>query len=129
MKRRNGRGRKVKAEIKKLCREIAEKFQPEKIILFGSHAYGTPREGSDIDLLVIMPYQGRHTQQAIKIHQSLDTLAPLDLLVRTPEEVTKRIEMEDFFMREIVERGIVLYEADHTGMDRQGRRRLGRRAA
>ncbi len=112
-----GRRREALTQIKQISEQIAKEFKPEKIILFGSYAYGIPRQGSDIDLMVIMPYQGRHTEQAIKIHEHLNTLAPIDLLVRTPEEVQKRIEMGDSFVREILERGKVLYEASHSGMD------------
>jgi uncharacterized protein len=109
-----GRRREALAEIKQISEQIAREFQPEKIILFGSYAYGIPREGSDIDLLVIMPFEGRHRAQAVKIHERLDTWLPLELLVRRPEEIAERIEMDDFFIREIVERGKVLYEASHT---------------
>ena len=113
----DGTRRVARRQIEAYCRVVAREFKPEKIILFGSYAYGIPRQGSDIDLLVIMPYEGRHTEQRIKIHESLSTLAPIELLVRTPEEVQKRIEMGDSFMREIIERGKVLYEASHAGMD------------
>ena len=109
---------KVKAEIKNLCRQIVENFQPEKIILFGSHAYGKPNADSDVDLLVVMPFEGRDSQKAIEIRMKIQTTVPLDLLVRTSEQIQTRIEMEDFFMREINERGRVLYEADNAGMDR-----------
>ncbi|MEK6321346.1 MAG: nucleotidyltransferase domain-containing protein [Acidobacteriota bacterium] len=109
-------------DIKHLCEKIALEFHPEKIILFGSHAYGKPQWDSDVDLLVIMPFRGRHTRQAIKIRSRIETPVALDLLVRTPEEISKRLEMEDFFIREIVERGKVMYEANHEGVDRQGGR-------
>ena len=109
-----GRRREALGQIKQFSEQIAREFKPEKIILFGSYAYGIPRQGSDIDLLVIMPFEGRHTEQRIKIHGRLKTLAPLNLLVRKPEEVQKRIEMGDSFMREIVERGKVLYDASHA---------------
>ena len=100
--------------VQSYCDAVAQEFRPQKIILFGSHAYGTPHEGSDIDLLVIMPYEGGHAQQAIKILNTIGGFAPPDLLVRTPDEVAKRIEMGDFFMREITEQGKVLYEATHN---------------
>ncbi len=48
----------VKSEIKNLCRQIVENFNPQKIILFGSHAYGKPNADSDVDLLVVMPFEG-----------------------------------------------------------------------
>ena len=105
------------AYIKRLCRKIIEGFQPEKIILFGSRAWGKPRPDSDIDLLVVMPYEGTHSAQAIRILTYLDVLVSLDLLVRTPEEVEQRIEMGDQFMKEILARGKVMYEADHARVD------------
>lgn len=102
------------AEIQKLCEQIARDFRPERIILFGSYARGTPTPDSDVDLLVIMPFEGRHTQQAIRVLNKLNALMPIDLLVRTPEQVRERVAMGDFFMREILEQGKVMYEADHA---------------
>ncbi len=103
--------------IKRLCQQIANAFLPERIILFGSQAYGTPTEDSDIDLLVVMPYENSHAAQAIRILNRLNVLAPIDLLVRSPEEVRERIEIGDRFMREIFERGKVMYETAHGRMD------------
>jgi predicted nucleotidyltransferase len=94
-------------EIKQLCEQIAREFHPEKIILFGSHAYGKPQWDSDVDLLIIMPFKGRPHRQAVNIRSRIDTPVAVDLLVRTPEEISKRLEMEDFFIREIIERGHV----------------------
>jgi len=108
---------KINAQIKNLCRQIVENFNPQKIILFGSHAYGKPNADSDVDLLVVMPFEGRNSQKAIEILCRLKTDVPLDLLVRTSEQVRQRIEMEDFFMQDIVEKGRVLYEADYAGAD------------
>lgn len=100
--------------IEELSERIAREFQPERIILFGSHAYGQPSSDSDIDLLIIMPFEGRQSEQAIRILNRLNELAPIDLLVRRPEEIEERLEMGDSFMREIIERGKVLYEAHHA---------------
>ena len=108
------------AYIRRLCRRIVEGFHPDKIILFGSRAYGKPRWDSDIDLLVIMPYEGSSRAQAVRIRNHLDTLAPIDLLVRTQDEICERIEMEDDFIEEIVERGKVMYETDHGRMGQKG---------
>jgi poly(A) polymerase Pap1 len=112
-----GRRREALTQIKQISEQIAREFKPEKIILFGSYAYGIPRQGSDIDWLVIMPFEGRHRAQTVKIHERLDTWLPLDLLVRRPEEIAERIEMGDTFIRKIVERGKVLYDSQHKGMD------------
>lgn len=102
------------AEIRQLCRRIARDFHPDRIILFGSHAYGQPTTDSDIDLLVVMPFEGRHTEQAIRILDKLNVLAPLDLLVRTPEQMKERLALGDTFISEILERGKVMYEANHA---------------
>jgi predicted nucleotidyltransferase len=127
--RSEGRRREALMEIKKISQQIADEFKPEKIILFGSYAYGIPREGSDIDLLVIMSFEGSHREQSVKIRLQLNTLLPLDLLVRRPEEIAERIKMDDTFIRQIIERGKVLYEAKHAGVGRKSRRGLGMRAA
>lgn len=107
----------VNAEIKNLCGQIVEKFNPVKVILFGSYAYGKPRAGSDVDLLVVMPFEGRESQQAIKIRQKISSPLPFDLLVKTPEQIRSRIALNDFFVREITEKGRILYETVNKGMD------------
>ncbi|MFN0087796.1 MAG: nucleotidyltransferase domain-containing protein [Blastocatellia bacterium] len=102
------------AYISALCRRIADEFKPEKIILFGSHAYGTPTPDSDLDLLVVMPVQGQPVEQAIKIGRKMKFALPLDLLVRTPRQISERLAMNDYFIREIVERGKVMYDSEHA---------------
>ena len=101
------------AFIRNICACIAEEFKPEQIILFGSHAYGTPTLDSDLDLLVVMPFVGSPLAQAVKISRQLKLMIPVDLIVRTRAQVNERLAMDDFFMREIVERGKVMYEAQH----------------
>jgi predicted nucleotidyltransferase len=107
----------VKTEIKKICRQIVDNFNPQKVILFGSYAYGNPNSDSDVDLLVIMPFNERHSRKAIEIRLKIKTVVPLDLLVRTPEHIQERIEMGDFFMQEINQRGKILYDSTNAGMD------------
>src|SRR5438270_13493245 len=101
-------------QINALARRIAERFRPSKIVLFGSHAYGTPNEDSDVDLLIIMPVKGPVVEMAVKIYREMDALGVLphatDLMVRTPAQLRRRIAHGDFFVREIVEKGKVLYE-------------------
>jgi predicted nucleotidyltransferase len=101
-------------EIRKLCEQIAREFRPEKIILFGSHAYGHPTPHSDIDLMLVMDFEGDPLEQAISILSRLNALLPVDLLVRTPQQIRQRLEIGDSFMREILERGKVMYEARHA---------------
>jgi predicted nucleotidyltransferase len=111
--------------IRKLAREIAGQFRPEKIILFGSYAYGSPHADSDVDLLVIMPARNM-IDQAVRIRRALPPRSfPLDLIVRTPEFVRRGLEGEDWFLREIVGKGKVLHEARDQGVDSEGRDGLG----
>jgi predicted nucleotidyltransferase len=91
--------------------EVAERFAPEKIILFGSYAYGRPTEDSDIDLLVVMDHEGSAVEQAAKIRSSIHSLFPVDVLVRSARKINDRVEMGDLFMKSILEKGEVLYEA------------------
>lgn len=96
--------------IQETARQIAERFDPEQIILFGSYAYGEPQPDSDVDLLVVMRTSLKETEQAIRICQSIPYSYGLDLLVRTPENLKRRIEMGDRFLRDITLQGKVLYE-------------------
>lgn len=113
--------------IHRFAREVAERFQPEKIILFGSHAYGTPHDGSDVDILVVVPARNE-LDQAVRIRLTVDYNFPLDLIVRTPENLAWRLAEGDSFLYEIVNRGRILYEKADGRMGPQGRGRLSRRA-
>jgi uncharacterized protein len=108
--------------IRRLAEEIVEKFQPDKIILFGSYAYGEPNQDSDVDILVVMPARNEMTQ-AIRIRGATEHPFPMDLIVRTPENLRERVELGDWFLREIVGRGVVLYEKTDGGVGPQGRNR------
>ncbi len=102
------------AYIERVCARIVSACAPEKIILFGSHVWGQPTPESDIDLLVVMNFAGEPIHQAIRLSRELGLVTPLDLLVRTPQQVAERLQSEDLFMREILERGKVMYEAKHA---------------
>jgi predicted nucleotidyltransferase len=97
--------------IESLARQIAEKFSPQKIILFGSYARGNPRPESDVDILVVMDTSMREVEQSIEISQQIDYLFGLDLLVYTPSHLKERLEMGDAFIQDILKEGKVLYEA------------------
>jgi predicted nucleotidyltransferase len=114
------------AAIRKFAREVAERFRPEKIILFGSRACGAPHADSDVDLLVIMPTRNRRAT-AVDIRMAIDAPFAMDLLVRTPSYVRKRLAQGDSLLSEALTRGVVLYETDDAGMGAKGRRRLPRR--
>lgn len=118
----------TKKQIKELCDQIVREFQPEKIILFGSHAYGKPTPDSDVDLLVIMSYEGEYRKQLVKMLTKIESYVPMDLLLRTPKEINERLELGDFFIKEITERGKVMYDETDSGVGGESRRRLERRA-
>ncbi len=84
--------KKTVVEIQNLCRQIVENFNPQKIILFGSHAYGKPNEDSDVDLLIVLPFNGRHAEQSVRIRRRIKSSIPLDLLVRTPKEISEKLQ-------------------------------------
>jgi predicted nucleotidyltransferase len=102
----------TEAIIEEITRKIVKTFQPERIILFGSHAYGKPGRDSDMDLLVIMDTEARPAERSTRIAQVCrPRYVAMDILVRTPEEIEKRLEGFDPFLEEILSRGRVLYDA------------------
>src|SRR4051812_20370739 len=116
-------------EIRKYAKMIAERFCPLKIILFGSYAYGSPNEDSDVDILVLMDCPRGTTSKAIQIRCAIDAPFPVDLLVRSPRTFARRIAWGDYFLEEIEDKGRVLYEATNEGMDQKGRGRFHQRPA
>jgi predicted nucleotidyltransferase len=111
-------------DITAFAHRVAKEFSPDQIILFGSHAYGKPTADSDVDLLVILPFEGDSARKAIEIRRRVTPTFGLDLLVRTPEVMKWRLEQGDFFLREVMEKGKVLYEAVDRRVGRKGRERL-----
>jgi len=97
--------------ITRFVRKVAAQFHPERVVLFGSYAYGKPTSDSDVDLLVVMSHKGPSAIQAAAIRKRVHAGFPMDLVVRSPEEIRRRLAMDDFFVREIMERGQSLYEA------------------
>ncbi len=96
-----------------LSSKIVRKFRPEKIILFGSYTYGTATDDSDVDLLVILPFEGKPIRKASEILKKTKPRIPVELLVRTPEQIRTRLALNDYFLREIMDKGKVLYESPH----------------
>ncbi|MBI5651516.1 MAG: nucleotidyltransferase domain-containing protein [Chloroflexi bacterium] len=97
--------------IRTVAQRIANQFHPEKIILFGSYAYGKPTPASDVDLLVVMETPLREKQQRLEISRALSPRPfPLDVVVRTPRQVQERVALGDTFIAEIMTRGKPLYE-------------------
>jgi predicted nucleotidyltransferase len=114
--------------IHRYARAIAEEYHPDKIILFGSYAYGTPHADSDVDLLVVMPARNRH-DQAVRIRWRLAAPFPLDLIVRTPRQIAWRLAEGDSFVTTLLSRGKVLYEKDDQGVGQESRAGLRARQA
>ncbi|MBI3410820.1 MAG: nucleotidyltransferase domain-containing protein [Planctomycetes bacterium] len=106
--------------IERYAQAIVEEFHPEKIILFGSHAYGRPHTDSDVDLLVIMPARNQH-DQAVRIRWRLAAPFPVDLIVRTPKQMAWRLGEGESFTTEIMSKGKVLYEKDDQGVGQESR--------
>jgi predicted nucleotidyltransferase len=110
-------------EIRRYARQVAEHFNPDKIVLFGSYAYGTPHADSDVDILVIMPARNQ-IDQACRIDRIIDPPFPLDLIVRTPYNMSWRLKEGDSFLQEIMTKGKVLYEKADGRVGAKGRGRL-----
>jgi len=97
--------------IRAIARYIEEKFNPEKIILFGSHAYGNPTGWSDVDLLVVMETPEGELAAIKEVAESLPDLSfRVDIIVRSRAVLDKRIKLGDWFLREATQKGKVLYE-------------------
>jgi predicted nucleotidyltransferase len=101
--------------IDDVVQQIITKFHPNKIMLFGSYARGNPRPESDVDLLVIMELKNSENCQMRAIRQSLEMdMFGLDIIVRSPQDFADRVALGDWFLREILTEGKVLYESfDH----------------
>jgi len=97
-------------EIQKMVNRIVERFHPEKIILFGSHARGEAGPDSDVDLLIVMPVKGSRREKAVQIGVALqDIRVPKDIIVTTPENFEWRKEISGTVERPADREGMVLY--------------------
>jgi predicted nucleotidyltransferase len=100
--------------IRAIVKHIAEKFDPEQIILFGSHAYGKPTAWSDVDLLVVMDTPKGEMEAILEVGRSLPrTVFKVDIIVRSRETLERRKKLGDWFLREITKKGKVLYARNH----------------
>lgn len=97
--------------IDSITKKIASQFQPQKIVLFGSYAWGEPTADSDIDLFVIQESDKNQLDRARAIRKELFGFGtPTDLMVLTPSEVEKRLSQNDLFVKHILDKGKILYE-------------------
>jgi predicted nucleotidyltransferase len=97
-------------EIAKLTQRIVREFEPDKVVLFGSYAYGHPGPESDVDLLVVLPFTGRPFRKSLEILNRVAPDFPVDLLARHPEDTSRRYAEGDPLIREALDHGKVLYE-------------------
>ena len=93
-----------------MVRRIVSRFDPERIILFGSHARGDAGPDSDVDLLVVMPFFGSKLEKQLEIRLALRSIhIPKDIVVTTPEEFQWRKEIPGTIERPAAREGKVLY--------------------
>ena len=97
-------------KIEEFVNEVVKKFDPHRVVLFGTYASGQDSTDSDVDLLVIMDFEGRPQTQALEIRREIERNFPLDLIVRKPSEIDYRLREGDYFFKDIMENGKVLYE-------------------
>ena len=109
--------------IRRFARQIGERFQPDKVVLFGSYAYGTPHNESDVDLLVIMPANDV-VAQAIRISGAFERQVSHSIIVRTARQVQRGLKQNNWFLREVMAKGKVLYDARNSSMGPARRRGL-----
>jgi len=103
----------VPETIRDIVRKIVASYRRQKIILFGSYAYGNPDEDSDIDLLIIKDTDKRPIDRWTEVKRLVrdrSRRVPVSPLVLTSKELEERLEIKDFFLQEILEKGQVLYE-------------------
>ncbi len=91
---------------------LVSELKPEKIILFGSYAYGNPTPDSDVDLLIIMKTAAKEIDRYVTVSNLLYPREfPVDIIVKTPQEIEAEYQKRgNFFMREILTKGMVIYE-------------------
>lgn len=123
---RDKHGLVARSAIRQVVHQIVECFQPDKVILFGSYAYGQPRPESDVDILIVMRARNE-IDQSLRIEETIDPPFSLDAIVRTPRNLQWRLREGDWFLREVMGRGEVLYEKLDERVDTESRSRLGRR--
>lgn len=100
----------INSKIQEITQKIVKEYHPEKIILFGSYAWGKPGSDSDVDLLVVKNSQKPRLDRQRELRRKLyPPLLPTDILVYTPKEVEKRLSIGDFFIRDIIAKGKILY--------------------
>jgi predicted nucleotidyltransferase len=98
--------------IRQLADAIGREFDPERIILFGSHAYGTAGDDSDVDLLVLLRFGGKPFRKSLEILNRTNPPFAVDVVVRDPDDAARRYAEFDPLIRDAFDHGVVIYERD-----------------
>ena len=99
----------ISRQIQKIVRAIVKGYQPEKVILYGSSAFGKMTPDSDVDFLVIKETKKNPWVRLLEVDRYIDHAVPIDVLVYTPHEIEKRLSYGDYFIEDIMKTGKVLY--------------------
>jgi len=94
----------------RIATSIVSEFSPERVVLFGSHAWGKPDAASDVDLLVVLDTDDALAMEGAIARRCRPRFVPMDILVRSPSELAERLRIGDPFMKRVVTQGRVLYE-------------------
>ena len=100
--------------IQEVAGRIVKEFNPERIVLFGSYANGTPRPDSDVDILVVLPFEGKSFWKSLEISNTINPSFAVDLLARRPEDTVRRYALGDPLIKGALDQGKVLYERNST---------------
>lgn len=98
--------------INRIVEKIKKRYQPGKVILFGSYKWGNPTRDSDIDLFIIKKTNQRHRQRMLTVRRIIseeNALIGIDILVYTPKEVSERLKIGDSFISKILKKGKTIY--------------------
>lgn len=101
-------------ELQSILDRLIAEYHPQRVIMFGSHAWGTPHEDSDVDLFIVKDTAQRFLERCFEVRQLLTPVRqelPLDIIVMTPQEIERRKTAGDPFITQILEEGTLLYEA------------------
>ena len=104
-------------DIQAVVNRIAEAYDPERVVLFGSHARGTATDDSDVDLLVILAFEGKPFWKSLEIANRVNPPFAMDLLARRPDDTQRRYTQGDPLIREALDQGRVLYERSGARVD------------
>ncbi|HBG28695.1 MAG: hypothetical protein A2Y10_12135 [Planctomycetes bacterium GWF2_41_51] len=100
-------------DIQALANRIVELFHPHRIILFGSYAAGNANKDSDVDLLVVLPFEGKNFYKSLEIVNAVNPMFSTDILARKPEDTQWRYRNGDPLIKDAIDRGRVLYEQNY----------------